>query len=53
MAFSSSYANKGVTAQGSGSVVGNFFYDDGLAVITNTGSYKDVGTCEGSDGFTI
>ena len=53
VAFSSSYANKGVTAQGSGSVVGNFFYDDGLAVITNTGSYKDVGTGEGSDGFTI
>jgi hypothetical protein len=53
VAFSSSYANKAVTAQGSGSVVGNFFYDDGLAVITNTGSYKDVGTNSGSDGFVI
>ena len=53
VAFSSSYANHAVTAQGSGSVVGNFFYDDGLAVITNTGSYKDVGTNSGSDGFVI
>ena len=52
-AFSSSYANHAVTAQGSGSVVGNFFYDDGLAVITDTGSYKDVGTNSGSDGFVI
>tara|TARA_R110000796_G_scaffold105743_4_gene216052 strand:+ start:69 stop:1160 length:1092 start_codon:yes stop_codon:yes gene_type:complete len=53
VAFSSSYANHAVSAQGSGSVVGNFFYDDGLAVITNTGSYKEVGTHNGSDGFTI
>jgi hypothetical protein len=52
-AFSSSYANHAVTAQGSGSVVGNFFYDDGLAVITDTGSYKDVGTNSGSNGFVI
>jgi hypothetical protein len=51
--FSSSYANKAVTAQGSGSVVGNFFYNDGLAVVTNTGSYKDISTGNGSDGFTI
>ena len=53
VAFSSSYAKRVPTAQNSGSVVGNVFYDDGLLVITDTGSYSTVGTLEGSDGFTI
>ena len=53
IAFSSSYAQGAFTAQGSGSVVGNIFYDDGLAVITDTGSYREVGRNSGSDGFTI
>ena len=41
------------TAQGSGSVVGNVFYDTGMIVITDTGSYKDVGQGTGTDGFEI
>ena len=53
IAFSSSYAQRAPTANGSGSVVGNMFYSDGFAVITNTGSYKEVGRNSGSDGFTI
>ena len=36
-----------------GSVVGNIFYNDGLVVITDTGSYSSVGTHNGSNGFTI
>ena len=51
--FSSSFAQGAVTANGSGSVVGNIFYNDGMAVITDTGSYKDVGTNSGSDGFSV
>ncbi len=50
--FSASYAahksssfdmNQGVDAAGSGSVIGNAFYSDGLIVVNQKGSYKDVG----------
>ncbi len=57
-AFSSSYAayrsssfNRahGVLANGSGSQVGNVFYEHGIMVITDTGSYYDVGTGTGHE----
>jgi|TARA_R110002074_G_scaffold3423_1_gene18149 hypothetical protein len=51
--FSSSYASKTPNSVGSGSVVGNIFYDDGLIVITDTGSYSNVGLGEASDGFSL
>ena len=50
---SSSWDNSKWTAQGSGSVVGNVFYDTGTLVFTDTGSYKDVGLGTGTDGFEI
>ena len=43
VAFSSSYSNRTPDSNNSGSVVGNIFYDDGLLVITDTGSYSSVG----------
>jgi len=43
VAFSSSYSNRTPDSNNSGSVVGNVFYDDGLLVITDTGSYSAVG----------
>jgi len=51
--YSSSYASKTPDANQSGSVVGNIFYNDGLIVITDTGSYVDVATKTGADGFTL
>jgi hypothetical protein len=51
-AFSASYAahkssyfdmNQGIDANGSGSVIGNAFYNDGLIVVNQSGTYKDVG----------
>jgi len=51
-AFSSSYAahksssfdmTQGIDAKGSGSVIGNAFYSDGLLVVNQKGTYKDVG----------
>ena len=53
IAFSSSYANREPNSNNSGSVVGNIFYDDGVMVITDTGSYSQVGRGEGSDGFSL
>jgi len=35
--------NQGIDAQGSGSVIGNVFYKEGLMVVNQQGSYKDVG----------
>ena len=35
--------NQGVDAQGSGSGIGNVFYSDGLIVVNQKGSYKEVG----------
>ena len=43
VAFSSSFAARTPKPNHSGSVVGNIFYDDGLLVITDTGSYSTVG----------
>ena len=43
VAFSSSYASRQPDSNNSGSVVGNIFYDDGILVITDTGSYSNVG----------
>ena len=42
--------SQGVDAKGSGSVIGNVFYSDGLIVVNQKGSYKDVGF---GTGFTI
>jgi hypothetical protein len=50
---SSSWDNSEWTAQGSGSAIGNVFYDTGMLVFTDTGSYKDVGLGTGTDGFEI
>ena len=51
IAFSSSYASRTPDSNYSGSVVGNIFYDDGLLVITDTGSYSTVG--DGSFNLTF
>ena len=53
IAFSASYAARTPNLQYSGSVVGNVFYNDGMVIITDTGSYSDVGTGEASDGFVF
>ena len=53
IAFSSSYASRIPNSNNSGSVVGNIFYNDGLLVITDTGSYSQVGRGEGTDGFSL
>ena len=51
-AFSGSYAayksssydrTQGIDSAGSGSQIGNVFYEQGLLVITDTGSYSQVG----------
>jgi len=57
-AFSSSFSayksssftqGQGVLSNNSGSQVGNIFYEHGIAVINNTGSYGDVGFGTGYD----
>jgi len=50
---SSSWDSTKWTAQGSGSAIGNVFYDTGMLVFTDTGSYKDVGLGTGTDGVEI
>lgn len=41
---SSSFSmSQGIDADGSGSVIGNVFYSDGVIVVNQKGSYKDVG----------
>ena len=52
-AFSSSYSVSTPDSNNSGSVVGNVFYDEGIIVITDTGSYSTVGSGDGSDGFSL
>jgi hypothetical protein len=48
--FEASY----LTAEGSGSVLGNAFYQHGFVTVTNTGSmYSGVGIGTGSDGFSM
>ena len=53
VAYSSSYASRVPDSKYSGSLVGNVFYNDGLIVITETGSYSSVATSNGTDGFTL
>ena len=57
-AFSSSFSayksssfdrTQGIDSNGSGSQIGNIFYEHGIAVINNTGSYGDVGFGTGYD----
>ncbi len=56
---SSSYTNasesfkSGGGGQITGSVIGNIMYSHGLIIITDTGSYKDVGNSSGGDGWEI
>ena len=51
--FSASFA-AGEIANGSGSVIGNVFYDAGLLCFTHTGSrYRNIGLGDGTDGFEI
>lgn len=55
--YSSSFAiaseSIGTDGQITGSIIGNVMYDQGLIVITDTGSYKDVGSTSGSDGWSV
>ena len=51
--YSSSYASRVPDSNYSGSLVGNVFYNDGIVVITETGSYSSVATSNGTDGFTL
>ena len=52
--YSGSYSKRTPDAKGSGSLVGNVFYNDGLIVITDTSKpYNTVGTLEGVDGFRV
>lgn len=53
VAYSSSYASRVPDSNYSGSLVGNVFYNDGIVVITETGSYSSVATSNGTDGFTL
>jgi len=51
--YSSSFATRTPNAANSGSQVGNVFYEHGLLVFTDTGSYSNVGTGKGGDGFSL
>jgi len=51
--FSSSFATRTPNANNSGSQVGNVFYEHGILVFTDTGSYSNVGTGKGGDGFSL
>tara|TARA_R100000734_G_C3300599_1_gene91292 strand:+ start:66 stop:1136 length:1071 start_codon:yes stop_codon:yes gene_type:complete len=53
VAYSSSFAKRTPDINNSGSLVGNIFYDDGLVVITDTGSYSSVGTGTGANGYSV
>jgi len=50
---SSSFDDSKLTANGSGSAVGNVFYEQGLICITDTGSYGQTGRGEGTDGWEL
>ncbi len=53
-AYSSSFSLREPDVNNSGSLIGNIFYNDGIVVITDTGSfYSSVATGNGSDGFQI
>jgi len=55
--YSSSFtiASESIGAGGqiNGSIIGNVMYSHGLIVITDTGSYKDVGNTGGGDGWEV
>jgi hypothetical protein len=56
--YSSSFARRSSSLSGSnvvvGDAIGNVFYDQGLIVITDTGSrYGNVGTLTGTDGWSL
>tara|TARA_Y100000996_G_scaffold410665_1_gene393441 strand:+ start:5788 stop:6912 length:1125 start_codon:yes stop_codon:yes gene_type:complete len=53
VAYSASYSRRHPDSNNSGSVVGNVFYEHGLLVITDTGSYSNVGIETGSNGFSL
>ena len=54
VAYSASFASKTPNVNtNSGSVVGNIFYEHGIVVITDTGSYSNVGIATGSNGFNL
>ena len=53
VAYSASFARRHPDSNNSGSVVGNVFYDHGIIVITDTGSYSNVGIATGSNGFSL
>ena len=53
VAYSASYSRRHPDSNNSGSVVGNVFYEHGLLVITDTGSYSNVGIDTGSNGFSL
>jgi hypothetical protein len=53
-AYSSSFAAGTPDSDGSGSCIGNIFYEHGIVAITNTGSsYTNVGIGTDSDGWSI
>tara|TARA_R110002020_G_scaffold29919_2_gene94452 strand:+ start:216 stop:1325 length:1110 start_codon:yes stop_codon:yes gene_type:complete len=53
-AYSSSFASGTPDANGSGSCIGNVFYEHGIISITNTGSrYTSVGLGTGADGWSV
>ena len=57
--YSSSFANASESfksdggGQVTGSIIGNVMYNHGLIIITDTGSYKDVGNTSGGDGWEV
>jgi hypothetical protein len=52
--YSSSFAAGTLTAQGSGSCIGNIFYEHGIVAITNTGSsYTNIGLGTGANGWSL
>jgi hypothetical protein len=51
--YSSSFATRTPNSDNSGSQVGNIFYEHGVLVFTDTGSYSNVGTGKGGDGFSL
>jgi hypothetical protein len=50
---SSSWDSSKWTAEGSGSQIGNIFYEHGILAITDTGSYSTVGLGTGTDGWEL
>ena len=52
--YSSSFASGTPDGDGSGSCIGNVFYEHGIVTITNTGSrYTSVGLGTGGDGWSV